>query len=68
MHNARRGRYGAFSPKHNDRQFDISNAEHIDPERSKNNIYWHWLQKESPQVTFEEAEAAFYEKYTVMNI
>ena len=63
MHNARRGRYGAFSPKHNDRQFDISNAEHIDPERSKNNIYWHWLQKESPQVTFEEAEAAFYEKY-----
>lgn len=63
MHNARRGRYGAFSPKHNDRQFDIGNAEHIDPERSKNNIYWHWLQKESPQVTFEEAEAAFYEKY-----
>lgn len=41
IHNARTSKkFGAFTPKHNDRNFNIKNAEHIDPERTKGNIYW----------------------------
>lgn len=60
IHNGRTGKDGAYNTKHNDRQFDIRNAEHIDPERVKNNRYWNWTGKET---TFEAAEAAFYEKH-----
>lgn len=35
IHNGRTGKDGAYNTKHNDRQFDIRNAEHIDPERVK---------------------------------
>lgn len=61
IHNGRTGKDGAYNTKHNDRQFDIKNAEHIDPERVKNNRYWNWTG--NPETTFEAAEAAFYEKY-----
>lgn len=60
IHNGRTSHLGAFTPKHNDRSFDINHAEHIDPERVKNNRYWNWTGKE---ITFEAAEQAFYEKY-----
>lgn len=60
IHNGRTGKDGAYNTKHNDRQFDIKNAEHIDPERVKNNRYWNWTG--NPETTFEAAEAAFYEK------
>lgn len=60
IHNGRTSHLGAFTPKHNDRDFDINHAEHIDPERVKNNRYWNWTGKE---ITFEAAEQAFYEKY-----
>ncbi len=60
IHNGRTGKDGAYNTKHNDRQFDISRAEHIDPERVKNNRYWNWIGKE---ITFEAAEQAFYEKH-----
>ena len=60
IHNGRTGKDGAYNTKHNDRQFDISHAEHIDPERMKNNRYWNWTGKE---ITFEAAEQAFYEKH-----
>lgn len=60
IHNGRASHLGAFTPKHNDRNFDINNAEHIDPERVKNNRYWNWTGKE---ITFEAAEQAFYEKH-----
>lgn len=60
IHNGRTSHLGAFTPKHNDRNFDINNAEHIDPERVKNNRYWNWTGKE---ITFEAAEQAFYEKH-----
>lgn len=60
IHNGRTGKDGAYNTKHNDRQFDIRNTEHIDPERVKNNRYWNWTGKET---TFEAAEAAFYEKH-----
>lgn len=60
IHNGRTSHLGAFTPKHNDRNFNINHAEHIDPERVKNNRYWNWTGKE---ITFEAAEQAFYEKY-----
>lgn len=61
IHNARTSKLGAFTPRHNDRNFDISHAEHIDPERTKGNIYWNWTG--NPQTTFEDAEKAFYEEH-----
>lgn len=61
IHNGRTGKDGAYNPKHNDRQFDISHAEHIDPERVKDNRYWNWTG--DPGKSFEAAEQAFYEKH-----
>lgn len=61
IHNGRTGKDGAYNTKHNDRQFDISHAEHIDPERMRNNRYWNWTG--NPETTFEAAEIAFYEKH-----
>ena len=39
-HNGRAGKNSAYNPKHNDRRFDIGNSEHIDVERTGQNIYW----------------------------
>lgn len=61
IHNARTSKLGAFTPRHNDRNFDISHAEHIDPERTKDNIYWNWMN--DPEATFEDAEKEFYEQH-----
>lgn len=61
IHNGRTGKDGAYNTKHNDRNFNIKNAEHIDPERVKDNRYWNWTG--NPETTFEAAEAAFYEKH-----
>ena len=61
IHNGRMSHLGAFTPKHNDRNFNISHAEHIDPERVKNNRYWNWTG--NPKMSFEDAEIAFYEKH-----
>ena len=61
IHNGRTSHLGAFTPKHNDRNFNINHAEHIDPERVKLNRYWNWTG--NPETTFEAAEAAFYEKH-----
>lgn len=60
IHNGRAGKNGTYSPKHNDRNFDISSAEHIDPERMPGNVYWNWTGK---NVSFEDAEKAFYEEH-----
>lgn len=60
IHNGRTSHLGAFTPKHNDRSFNVSHAEHIDPERVKLNRYWNWTGKE---MTFEDAERTFYEKH-----
>lgn len=58
IHNGRAGKDGAYNPRHNDRQFDISHAEHIDPERMPGNVYWNWTGK---NISFEDAEKEFYE-------
>lgn len=61
IHNGRAGKNGTYSPKHNDRNFDISSAEHIDPERMPGNVYWNWTGRKD--VSFEDCEKAFYEEH-----
>lgn len=61
IHNGRAGKDGAYNPRHNDRQFDISHAEHIDPERMPGNVYWNWTGKKD--ISFEDAERLFYEQH-----
>lgn len=62
IHNARTSKkFGAFTPKHNDRNFNIKNAEHIDPERTGGNIYWNWTGESD--ISFEDAEKLFYEQH-----
>lgn len=39
-HNGRAGKFGTYNPKHNDRQFNVEHSEHIDPTRTKFNIYF----------------------------
>ena len=74
-HNGRAGKHGTYNPKHNDRHFDIGNSEHIDPERTKLNVYWDCYQgfrfpqevKRDGQklYSFEQIEQAFYhERYS----
>ena len=70
-HNGRAGKHGTYTPKHNDRNFDLINSEHIDPERAKGNIYWDCfhgfrsaLDPQDPDdlaATFSEVERQFYE-------
>lgn len=61
IHNGRAGKNGVYNPRHNDRNFDISHAEHIDPERMPGNVYWNWTGKKD--VSFEDCEKAFYEEH-----
>lgn len=46
------------SGKHNDRNFDIDSAEHIDKTRTLDNLYWTY--NGDYEHTFEEIEAEFY--------
>ena len=65
-HNARAGKKGVYSPKHNDRSFDVDHAEHIDKDKTALNVYWDCFQgthQKDPaqhQMTFEEVESEFY--------
>lgn len=61
IHNARANHLGTFTSRHNDRNFDISHADHIDPEKTKSNFYWNWTGRND--ISFEDAEKAFYEKH-----
>ena len=69
-HNGRAGKGGSFKAKHNDRTFDIDNADHIDNERVDQNIYWDYRQgfnyadadgnRPTREMNFEEVELAYY--------
>lgn len=65
-HNARAGKKGVYSPKHNDRSFDVDHAEHIDQDKTALNVYWdcfqgvHQKNPDQHQMTFEEVESEFY--------
>ena len=61
------GKHGVYDVKHNDRDFDVENGEHIDAERTKDNVYWDCYQgysfvgsSQERQFTFTEAEHAYY--------
>lgn len=77
-HNGRSGKHGVYNPRHNDRQFDIANSEHIDAEKEKQNIYWDcyrgYVQNPSnqtlrdlgavePDASFHDMEKMYYEDY-----
>lgn len=53
----------AYSPKHNDRQFNLGKSTHIDPARTSNNWEWQWLENHGKQCSFEDAEREFYARY-----
>ena len=66
-HNGRSGSHGAYDVKHNDRDFDSENADHIDEERSLKNVYWDCYQgyrlpgtDEERRFTFSEVEKSYY--------
>ena len=59
-HRGRKGKNGVYSPKHNDRQFDTSEAEHIDGSLSVRNQYRKYNEVRDT-ASFEEHEKAFYE-------
>ena len=72
-HNGRAGAHGTYNPKHNDRNFNLTDSEHIDPERAKGNIYWDCfhgfrsaLAPPDPDdlaATFSDVERQFYESH-----
>jgi hypothetical protein len=69
-HNGRSGKNGIFKAGHNDRSFNIDNAEHIDEQRSWFNVYWDCYQgfnvsdkdgnRPERKYNFEEIEMAYY--------
>ena len=58
-HNGRAGKNGVYNPKHNDREFDVSHADHIDVVREKQNIYWDCFQGFRTGMTEDEEQASF---------
>ena len=61
--NGRHTRGRAYSPKHNDRQFNLGKSTHIDPARTSNNWTWQWLENHGKQCSFEDAERIFYARH-----
>ncbi len=68
-HNGRSANGKAYSVKHNDRKFDVENAEHIDEARAPANIYWDLFRgfylsppggSPDEENSFETAEAKYY--------
>lgn len=52
-----------YSPRHNDRDFNLEKSTHIDPARTSNNWEWPWLENHGQQCSFEDAEHEFYARY-----
>ena len=50
----------AFSPKHNDRNFDLDSAPHINAEASGKNLTWNIFKQD---ITFEETEDKYYKTH-----
>ena len=66
-HNGRSGKHGAYNPKHNDRQFDVSKSDHIDAMRMLENVNWDFQRgyrfpkkDANDGISFEEIELAYY--------
>lgn len=50
------------SARHNDRDFDLSKATHINQRRTDDNYNWHLFKHKFPDKTFSEIEEIFYTK------
>lgn len=71
-HNGRKGANGVFKAGHNDRTFEVENADHIDPSRANLNVYWDAVQgyniadengvRPERRYTFEEIELGLYQE------
>lgn len=66
-HNGRKGKNGVYDVKHNDREFNVENSEHIDAERAKQNVYWDCYQGYSfgessreERMSFMQVESEYY--------
>ena len=58
-HNSRTNSAGkVHGSKHNDRNFDTSKADNINPDPERKNLYWNCYR--AKEVTFEEVELAYY--------
>ena len=64
-HNGRSGSHGTYNVKHNDRNFDVKNSDHIDEVRTEKNVYWDCYQGTVKErtLTFSEVEKKFYEEH-----
>ena len=64
-HNGRSGSHGTYNVKHNDRNFDVKNSDHIDEVRTEKNVYWDCYQGTVKErtLTFSEVEKRFYEEH-----
>lgn len=71
-HNGRAGKYGVYNPKHNDRDFDVGNSDHIDMTEYEHDLLWDWQhgsyyvsdKADDKTKSFSQVERAFYlEKY-----
>ena len=68
-HNGRSGSHGTYNPKHNDRQFDVGNADGVQENMTPSNIYWNCIDDRivshrdlgENDLSFVEAEKRFYE-------
>ena len=45
-HNGRSGSHGTYNSTHNDREFDLQNAEDIKAELTENNLYWNCVDQQ----------------------
>lgn len=61
--NGRHTRGRVYSPRHNDRQFNLGKSTHIDPARTSNNWEWQWLENSGLLCSFEDAERIFYARH-----
>lgn len=71
QHNGRVGKKGAYSPCHNDRNYDYKNDPHIYADKTPNNIYYNCYDgfyqhkdiEKDGKMTFKEAETKYYDKH-----
>lgn len=61
--NGRHTRGRVYSPRHNDRQFNLQNSPHIDPARTADSWTWTWLENYGRLCSFEDAEREYYARH-----
>lgn len=67
-HSGRKTKNGVYSSRHNDRNFNLENATHIDPEKTKDNFYYNFItdnsyteENKKDYKSFKETEDEFYQ-------